>query len=108
MRLQVRLTRPVAAFAAGIGRLFLAARDRTKVRVFVELEPYIRVASSTNSAANKLSTRRLSLWRVRRVRYRDEEQNCPGCQEFLKCLPEHLQPFRVVDSPHPRHKGTQT
>jgi hypothetical protein len=52
MRLNVCLGRPMATFAAGVGRLFFADRNTLEMWILVELEPYVGVAGFTGITAD--------------------------------------------------------
>lgn len=51
-RFDVSASRPMATFAAGVGRLLLAARDAFEMGVLVKPEPYIRMARFAHHAAD--------------------------------------------------------
>jgi hypothetical protein len=98
VRLNVRLGRPMTAFAAGVGRLFFADRNTLEMRILVELEPYVCVTGFTGIAADVSIFWRIGFRRVRALggrRNKDEKR-----EHLKKSAGSPLDGMRVVSTFH--------
>jgi hypothetical protein len=98
MRLNVRLCRPMATFAAGVGWFFFADRNTLEMRILVELEPYVGVAGFTGIAADVAAFLWIGFRRVRAFPGRRDKNE--KRERLKKAVGSPLNCMRVVSTFH--------